>query len=264
MTMRFTAAVAAMACVCGPAFGNDWQKFYHPVQDASSAIPWSGPPEIIAGSGNLPADVDGLWRRGFAVVGYSAFNSPNNKTADAIKWGAKLRARYVLLGTDLASSQTTVLPLTLPNTTTSTTTGNVSAYGSGGVGNANFSATTTHYGTQTSYIPITVNRFDKLAVYFVEVPKKGTGIFPRDLTAAEIATLETQRAIAVRAVRDGSPAYEANILPGDVIVAVDGNPADPTNWQAAVQTDPVLHVKLIRNGQPREVLLTVPAEWRPN
>lgn len=255
MVKRLAFSVTAAALATSAA-ANDWQKFYHPVQDASRAIPWNGPPETLISSGNLMADVDGMWRRGFAVAGYSSFNSPNNKTSDALKWGAELKARYVMLGTNLVSSRTTALPLTLPHTTTSTTNGNI--------GGTPFASTTTHYGSQTSFIPITVNRFDKLAVYFVEVPKKGTGIFPRDLTQAEVAALETQRAIAVRAVRDGSPAYEANILPGDLIMEVNGKPADPADWQAAVRNDPVLRVKLMRNGQPRELSLTMPAEWRPD
>jgi len=254
--VKLLLAGIAFAALATSASANDWQKFYHPVQDASKAIQWNGLPEIITSSGNLIADVDGMWQRGFAVVGYSAFNSPNNKTSDAIEWGSQLKARYVMLGTNLVSSQTTTLPLTLPSTTTSTTNGNVGA--------TTFSATTTHYGTQTSFIPITVNRFDKLAIYFLEVPKKGTGIFPRNLTQAEVSSLETQRAIAVRAIRDGSPAYDANILPGDLIIEVNGKPADPANWQAAVRSDPLLHVRLIRNGQTRELSLTVPAEWRPD
>jgi hypothetical protein len=251
---RIAMALAVMG-LCAPAFGNDWQKFYHPLQDASAAVPWAGPPEIVTGSGNLVEDVDRMWRHGYGVIGYSAFNSPNDKTADAIKWGQALKARYVMLGTSLTSSRTGVLPVTVPHDTTSTTNGMV--------GGTPFSATTTRSGMQTSLMPFTVNRFDKLAIYFSEVPKKGTGILPRELAQAEISALETQRALAVRAVRDGSPAYEANILPGDLIVEVNGKPADAANWQAAVKGDAVLHVRLMRNGQPRELAITVPAEWRP-
>lgn len=253
--MRRLITTLAAVGISAPAIANDWQKFYHPVADARSAIPWNGAPETLMGSGNLMADVDGMWRRGFAVIGYSAFNSPNNKTADAIRWGKDLKARYVMMGTSLVSSRTTALPLTLPSSTTSTTNGRV--------GGTPFSATTTHYGTQTSFIPVTVNRFDKLAVYFAEVPKKGTGILPRELAQAEVSALETQRAMAVRAVRDNSPAYEANVLPGDLITEVNGKPADPANWQSAVRTDPVLHIKLMRNGQARELSVPVPTDWRP-
>ena len=254
--MKKGVTIALALAASAPAFGNDWQKFYHPVQDARMVIRWLGGPETVMSSGNLLNDADTMWRHGFALIGYSAFNSPNNKTADAIKWATDLKARYVILGTDLASSQAMAMPLTLPHTTTSTTNGNV--------GTTQFSANTTHYGSQTSFIPVTVNRFDKLALYFAEVPKKGTGILPRDLRPAEVAALETQRAMAVRAVRDGSPAYEANILPGDLIIEVNGSPADLTNWVAALQRDQVLHVKLMRNGQQRESSISIPAEWRPS
>lgn len=252
--MNRVAMGLALVCACAPAFGNDWQKFYRPTQDPGAFIPSVEQPETFMATGNLVDDVDRMWRRGYGVMGYSTFNSPNDKTADAIKWGRALKARYVMLGARLTSSQTGALPVTTPQTRTSTSNGMI--------GGTPFSATTTRYGTQTNYVPFTVNRFDKLAVYFSEVRKKGTGILPRELTPAEISSLETQRAMAVRAVRDGSPAYEANILPGDVIVEVNGKPADDANWMAAVQAGPVLHVKLMRNGQPREVSVSIPAEWR--
>ena len=85
----------------------------------------------------------------------------------------------------------------------------------------------------------------------------------RDLTPEEISRFETQRGFGVVVVRDGSPAYNANILPGDIIIQVNGVPADIPNWKAAMKSGPNLAVKLFRNGELREVTIPVPADWRP-
>ena len=101
-----------------------------------------------------------------------------------------------------------------------------------------------------------------MAVYFREAPKIGTGIYARDLTPDEIKLHETRRAFAVRFVRDASPAYQADILPGDVILRVNGQAAESARWQAALQGPQPMKVELYRNGAMREIELTVSADWK--
>ena len=60
------------------------------------------------------------------------------------------------------------MPWITPRTETSTTNLNGSVYGAGGMATVNGTATTTIYGSQTSYIPYSVNRSDYLAVYLVK------------------------------------------------------------------------------------------------
>ena len=110
---------------------------------------------------------------------------------------------------------------------------------------------------------MTVNRFDKIGVYFMEIPKYGAGILPRDLTAEEVARFETRKAFAVRFVRDGSPAYKADLLPGDVVLRVNGEPADNEAWQKAIRSAAPLKVNLDRNGKQRELEIVIPDDWRP-
>ena len=141
--------------------------------------------------------------------------------------------------------------------------GTASAHGSGGYATGNYSGTTTTYGTQTTYLPITINRFDKMAVFLREAPKVGIGVYMRELTPEEIAHYETRRAVAVRSVRDGSPAYYADILPGDVIVQFNHMPADRENLREALKSEGPITMQLFRNGQARQIEMAVPAEWRP-
>ena len=212
-------------------------------------------------SGDLKADAVTMWRKGYAPLGYSAFNSSSSKIKDAFRWGKKINAKYIIIGGKHVSSSTSTIPITMPNTTTSYNQGAVNAYGSGGTAYGNYSGTTTTYGSRTTYIPVTNNIFYKMAVYFGEYPKKGDGIYSRALTDEEIARYETQRGVVVSSVREGSPAYNANILPGDVIIKLNDQPFDMTTWNAALAGDLPLQVELVRNGSVRNVALAIPSEW---
>jgi hypothetical protein len=246
-----------------PANANDWEKYFTRLANPDQYIPSNVEPELQPSQGNIDADVEAMWKRGFAPIGYTSFSTGNGKISDAQRLAKKLRARYYIALTELTSSSVTNVPLTLPNSTTSTTNGNFSTTGTLGYNSGTYTGTTTTYGTQTTYFPVRVNRYDKLGIYFAEVPRTGTGIRPRDLTKDEISKFETQRGFGVLYIRDGSPAYNANILPGDVVVKVNGAPADLQVWMAAVKSDAPMKVSLFRNGEPREIILMVPPEWRP-
>lgn len=256
-----TIAFAALAMAAQPAWANDWEKFYVAVPQ-EGAIDSATAPEVFPSLGDVDKDIEAMFRRGFVPIGYTSFNTSNNKTKDGEKLAAKLHARYIILATKLTSSQSAVLPLMLPNTTTSYTNGTATAYGSGRSAHGTYSGTTTTYGTQTTFIPYTVNRFEKTAVYFKEIPRKGSGLKIRDLNNQEMAAIGTRHALFVQAVRDGSPAYDADIFPADIIIKVNGEPADAAHWRPAVNGSQPMHVQLIRNGAPKDIDITIPPEWQ--
>jgi len=250
---------AALAMSAQPAWANDWEKFFVAVPQEGT-IDSASAPEVLPSSGDIDKDVEGMFRQGFVAVGYTSFNASNDKTKDGERLAEKLHARYMIVGTKLTSSQSAMLPLTLPNTTTSYTNGTATAHGSGGYAQGTYSGTTTTYGTQTTFIPYRINRFDKTAIYFKEIPRKGVGLKIRDLTNQEMAALGTRHAFFVQFVRDGSPAYNADIFPGDMIVQVNGDPIDPVHWRQAVNGTQPMHIKVIRSGVPREIDVTVPPD----
>lgn len=262
MTKLFWWAAGALL-IAGPAQANDWEKFYRPIMPTVELMPSTTEPELVPTTSDPQTDVGNMWRKGFAAIGYTSFNTSNDKTADAMKLARKLKARYVIVSTSLLSSHTSAVPLTLPNTTTSSTNGTVSAYGSSGSASGTYTGTTTTYGTQTTYIPITINRFEKNAIFFMEAPKRGAGIRLRDLNDKEVAAVETRRAFVVMFVRDDSPAYNADLLPGDIVLQVNGLPADPATWQAATRSEGPMKVHCLRNGQPRDIAIVIPPDWHP-
>lgn len=255
------ASIFAVATINAPAMASDWEKFFTAIpQDGT--IDATSKPEVLPSSGDVDKDVEAMFRRGFVPVGYTSFNASNDKTKDGERLAAKLHARYLIVSTKLASSESAVLPLTLPNTTTSYTNGTASAYGSGGYAHGTYSGTTTTYGTQTTFIPYTINRFDKTAIYFKEIPRKGAGLKIRDLTNHEMAAIGTRHAFFVQFVRDGSPAYDADIFPGDVITQVNDDPVDAPHWRSAINGPQPMRVHVIRNGVPKNVVMTIPPEWQ--
>lgn len=216
----------------------------------------------IASSGDLDTDIGTLYRQGYIPIGYTAFESGNDQTRDGERLGEKLGASHMVVGVNLESSRSSTIPLTLPSTTTSRTNGNASVFGSGGSASGTFNSTTTTTGTQTTYIPITRNRFTKFALYFAPEPKFGAGIYSRQISPEEMQELGTRFAIAVRFVRDYSPAYYADILPGDIILKINGKPADPNIWWSEILDSEPDMLEILRRGQTLTLPLLVPEEWR--
>lgn len=255
--------VCWMLVATGSASANDWEKFYQPVTGMSIPIvPSNSPPTVLSLPGDWDATVLDMWRKGYAVIGVFTFNSSNSKTSDAIKLAVKLKASHVVIGTELSSSQTTSIPITSPTAQTSYTNGNVAVSGSAGFASGNYSSTTTTYGSQTLYVPITVNRFNKAAIYFGPLAKRGVGILFRGPNGNEVTKFETRHLLVVRAVREGSPADSANILDGDTIISINGSPAGIDSLQVAVAKGSSISFQLDRNGARRDIEVTMSPDYR--
>ena len=81
------------------------------------------------------------------------------------------------------------------------------------------SATTTTYGSQTTVVPISVDRYDFLAVYLVKV-RSIFGAQFRNLTATESQQVGTVNGVVLTVVINGTPAASVGFLPGDIITKV--------------------------------------------
>lgn len=261
--MRIWVAAAWLTVVLpSAAIANAWEDNFVSWFPNDDYIRSDEETQRIASSGDLDTDIGTLYRQGFIPIGYTAFESGNDQTRDGERLGEKLGASHMVVGVNLESSRSSTIPLTLPNTTTSRTNGNASVFGSGGSATGTFNSTTTTTGNQTTYIPITRNRFSKFALYFAPEPKFGAGIYSRQITSEEMQELGTRFAIAVRFVRDYSPAYYADILPGDIILKINGKPADPNIWWAEILDGEPDTLEILRRGAPASLELVVPEEWR--
>jgi hypothetical protein len=210
---------------------NPYHDFYRGVplvppnaRTMPGVIPQEGPLQIFSTT-DMKRDVREMRRHGWGGIGWASFNSggdgitEGNLRAQADKVGAQA----VLISSNYTGTVGGVMPLALPNNSTSYTSGSATAYGPGGTVNAYGNATTTTYGTTTTMVPYSVARYDYVVVFFVRT-KQRLGLYPKALDDAERQKLQTNSAIGVDFVVDGSPAFNADILPGDYVLSLNGKP----------------------------------------
>ncbi|MEZ5509729.1 MAG: PDZ domain-containing protein [Gammaproteobacteria bacterium] len=245
-------SLALTGCVSG------YSQFYKPIEGAT--------PEVISSIRSAPPstnpkvhhistvpDFEHYMRLGYVQIGYSSFNSGRNETeqgaiSQAIKVGADL---VVIVNPQYTGSVTSQMPLTTPTTTTSYSSGSATAYGSGGTATVYGNATTTTYGSQTTYVPVTVNRYDYGAVYFIK-RKFSFGAVFRDLNNEERNSLQTNSGVYITIVVNETPAFYSDILVGDIIVKIDGNPIHGSQAASDIfgtKQGQEIVLSIYRNGQ---------------
>jgi membrane-associated protease RseP (regulator of RpoE activity) len=89
-------------------------------------------------------------------------------------------------------------------------------YGSGG-GFASYSGTS----YTTSYVPYSVARYDYLATYWVKMKPPRLGIYCKDLTDELRQKLGSNKGVYIAFVVKDSPAFNSDLLVGDVIRRVN-------------------------------------------
>ena len=225
-----TSLLVAVGALTGCASG--YRQFYTPVNGATPEAIANGrasppPTTPIVEKSGPPSDskafADTYRKRGYEVIGTSFFNSGRSQRDDeAIEQAKAVGADLVVIfSPKYTGSTTSSVPLTLPTSTTSYSSGTATAFGPGGTVTAFGSGTTTTYGTSTTYIPVTTHRSDYGAVYFVK-QRARLGVRYRNLTDSERQDLQTNQAVAIELVVDDTPAFYADILPGDIVVPVGG------------------------------------------
>lgn len=237
---------------------SGYSQFYNPIEGAT--------PEVISNIRAAPApanpkvqrtptapDFEQYMRLGYVQIGYSSFNSGRNETeqgaiSQAIKIGADL---VVIVNPQHTSSVTSQMPLTTPTTTTSYSSSSATAYGAGGTATLHGNATTTTYGTQTTYVPITTNRYNYGAAYFIK-RKFYFGAIYRDLNNDERNTIQTNSGVYVTIVVNDTPAFYSDILAGDIIVKIDDKPIHGAQGASDIlgtKQGQEIILSIYRNGQ---------------
>lgn len=176
----------------------------------------TGEPQVYRG-GNQEQDSLRMNENNYTLVGYSSFNAGNVDEKGAIDQAKKVHAAIVMLYSKYTGTQSGYAPLTLPNTTTSSTSINGNVYASGGYASYSGIVNTTTQGTKTTYIPYSVDKSDYLATYWIKSKPPRFGAKFGDITPEIKKQLSSNKGVLITAVIKGSPAFEANILNGDVL-----------------------------------------------
>lgn len=221
MISVFVICLGLIGCVSG------YQQFYKPVAnltpealDNIRATPAPIEP-VVLHQASFPTELE-ISKAGYIVLGYSWFNSGRSETdAGAIEQAKTLRAdAVVIINPQHTGSTSSAIPITTPTTSTAYTSSTATAYGSGGSATAYGNSTTTTYGSQTNYIPITTHLYNYGAIYLVKF-RYALGLTHRPLNDDERVQLQSNRGVSVTSIIDGSPAFNADILPGDIITNIN-------------------------------------------
>ncbi|MFK3845315.1 PDZ domain-containing protein [Stenotrophomonas sp. NPDC078853] len=255
--LLIAAAIAASLTGCA----SGYSQFYKELPDASEVVARRAQvaPErpIVERTSELDAmsiAMSYYAKGGYAPIGYASFNGAAGVSeAKAIKQAVEVGADLVVVTNPAyTGTNNSVIPITTPTSSTSYTNSSATAYGSGGVVNAYGQATTTTYGSQTNYIPVSTDRYDYGALFFVK-PKQTFGMLVAPLSSEDRASNGTNQGVKVIGLVEGLPAYRADILVGDTIIEIDGKPVFTADEyraaadRAALSREP-LSFTLLRSG----------------
>lgn len=248
---------------------SGYQEYYKPMTGATAdsirearLAPPPLVPAVERAAKNDAALVNVYLKRGYVPIGHSAFSSGRSVSEnDAIQQAKTVGADLVLIfDPKFVSSTTTNIPITIPTATTSYTSGTATVYGAKGATTALANATTTTYGSTTNYVPITVNRSNYGAIYFIK-QRFTLGVFTRDLTDSERQALQSNKGVVISTVVDGSPAFEADLLVGDIITLIDGQPVSTVanfgTVSRKLEKGKTVSVSFVRAGQTMEKHITL-------
>lgn len=238
MIRKFLVGFGVLALLQGCA--TPFAQFYYDqtggadLSKLPSVVLPTGEPQVYRGN-DQEQDALKMFEDNYNLVGYSSFNAGNVDENGAVTQAKKVNASVVILYSKYTGSVSGSLPLTLPDTQTSSTSLYGSAYGSGGYASYSGTAYTTTYGSKTTYIPYTVHRSDYLATYWIKMKPPIFGTHIRDLTPEIKQQIGSNKGVLIYAVIKGSPAFEADILKGDVLRKIgDVSVYDQESFQRAL------------------------------
>lgn len=208
-----------MLCGCV----NNFEQFYVDVSQNFQGNYQlnAGEPHIIQGSNDMDADVVEMLSQGYVQIGYSSFQSGAAQMQQLTNQAKEVGAWKVLAYESYAGTVSGNIPITLPDTQTTYHSGNMNIYGNGGSAYGNYSGTSTTYGTKTTYMPYSSNRYDYVALYFARGSITIFGAHFRDLNQEEKRRVGSNTGVSVITPVDNTPAFYADVLPGDVITSIN-------------------------------------------
>lgn len=176
-------------------------------------------------SDDLARDERELFRRGYARIGQASFNASDSAVSEAQvrEQAAVVGAHVVLVASRQSHTAAGATPVAIPTTSTAYSTGMATAVGRTGTATAFGSGTTTTRGSQLVMVPYSVRYLD-FGILFFAKQKQRVGIFPVPLDDETRRRLESNAGMRVEAVAEGSPAFDANVLPGDILLSIAGEP----------------------------------------
>jgi serine protease Do len=254
-SFALTSATALAACT-----PSAYAKYYSgtvPAQIPGYISTTAAP--VIEGASNIEEAQTTMFRKGFVLIGTSSFWAEEDfdgiSSKDLAKFAKRLGAQRVVTvvklrgitqGTDLVS---------VPTRETERTTATVQSGGRTATG----TSTSRRRGTETVAVPYSVERSNYDVLYFVKA-RSTLGVMHRALSDTESQQIGTNRGVVVLAIANGSPAFFADLLPGDFLLDVQGQAIQSSaHFSSLLREQQGQEVTLqgVRRGQPFSKRVTI-------
>lgn len=254
---------------------NGYSKFYQPYFNPQTPPPgiagnlkYLAPDEApqVFSSHDLSRDVKIAQSKYWQPIGYSSFNGAMGTQDQVVSEAKSLGAAMVLVTSKFTENRIITTPLFIPNNQTTYYNGmtNGQVYANNG-NSANYNSNTTGSATTygTTVVPLTSvqARYEQEAIYFVRLTRKFKfGVATSPLTPELRSQYERNTGTLVEIVYENTPAFNANILPGDIITELDGKvvegPREFNSMFAEVHpANGLLPVKILRNGREKVIMV---------
>ena len=225
----------------------------HPSEN-QPLLPFSGQPQLVT-SQDLKADALKMRENGYILLGHSKFQaSPINEKL-ALNQAKKIGAEVVMVNHKFVATKSESVPMStwIPGQQTDQTERVIIQNGTNTPKVIDRTVTTTTQGEyQTSYVEQSVDYYDYAASFWAKAKAPIFGVNVQALDEATKAELGTQKGVVVRVVVTDSPAYEADILRGDVLLSLqDEVIRDPQQFFNLVDkySGQTVTVLIYRSGQ---------------
>ncbi len=212
-------------------------QFYQGMTDVRSNVLYDASETgvRIFSSDDLARDERELFRRGYARIGQASFNASDSAVSEE-----QVREQAVAVGAHIvvvASRQSHIAagatPVAMPTTSTAYSTGMATAVGRASTVTAFGSGTTTTRGSQLVMVPYSVRYLD-FGILFFAKHKQRVGIWPAPIDDETRRRLGSNAGMRVEAVADNSPAFDADVLPGDILLSIAGEPVSSLDGYNAI------------------------------
>lgn len=222
-----------------PAYSNGFKDFYQSYDEKLADYIVSKSTPKIYNSVDLDADTKRLLEDGYNVLGVSSFIGPQEDQKHAINLAKKIHSeiiiiKYRFVETVSGGTQVVMMPV-------------IGGYG-GMIGGAH---------------PVSINRYEQTAFFFAKLaPEKVSwGVRWEPLKTQQANAIGSGKGISVIAVIRGSPAFDANVLSGDIILTVAGEDISTPERLLKVKTDYAgqsVLLSILRAGQPQTLRISMP------
>ena len=242
--MKSIAAALSALALCGCSTGA--QDYYPAGSDAAWVVPTrTQAVSVKTSTGHPREDVAAMFTDGYGVLGYYYFTGPAPTIEQAVATARQVGATAVVADASYTRAVAGAAPLTAP-------TSEAAHMNDADIGEA--------AGPGRHTIP--PGGYDRVAVLFAPARRVGFGYLPRLLAPREAQSVGSAQGVYVRAVYRGSPADQVGILPGDIVIEINGTPADQVSpLGGSLRLGELNHVLLDRAGTSVQKDVLIRSAW---